>query len=326
MPILPKRGDVGLETVGKLVLGSIALVAILFVLYSLFQEGNQQSNNPLGCRLSVEANAQSKTGTGGHLLSYGTQQKGETTAEVECPPQFHVVKDIKEEGEINSFVAREMAECYWKFGEGELNPFSDIDASGRDHNRVCAVCSVVQFDEGVKKDHPSVRGLMKYLSEKSPPYTEKYSSYVEYFTKNSLPKAEEEKLVSNDVQISTGSDYAVLFIVDKYSEDAGTFWEWFNTGSIVPAGGAASVTVLVGGIVLIPLAPQLGISATVGSVAFRALGIGLGTGAVFGQKFSKEYKDKFSVGVVVVPYDEESLASRCDTLGVDPYEHWFIEK
>ena len=69
---------------------------------------------------------------------------------------------------------------------------------------------------------------------------------------------------------------------------------------------------------------QAGLVSVGASSALRLTGIALGTGAYLGSDFAQKHHEKYGAGVLLLPYDDDHLASKCTTLGLDPYEHWFF--
>lgn len=147
----------------------------------------------------------------------------------------------KQDEEINRFLAREMADCWSMMGEGKIQIFTrDIFTKKR-----CSVCSVIAFDEELKKEKSSFYGFGDYLLTRQVPENE--ISYAKFL-----------RLNQNDLESFSGltlKTKAIVFFEIGKSDAV----ENIGTGAGVIAGGGlglftksftvAKIAIPIGGIV-----------------------------------------------------------------------------
>lgn len=90
--------------------------------------------------------------------------------------------DAKNESEFYRAVAEEMANCWWMFGEGKID-YSGANFLGS--GSYCSICSVLAFDEEIKKNIESngvfiYDDFLKYLDENKMQGSSK--TYLNYLT------------------------------------------------------------------------------------------------------------------------------------------------
>ena len=205
-----------------------------------------------------------------------------------------------------------MYSCWWKFGEGKLNAFSDWKTEN-----VCAICSIVSFDEKTKEEYPKINKMSKYLVEKKIPFKEK--TYHQYFTGKSITdESMLNELIDKEKPIITQIPYSTIFVITKQN----TASEFYKSIGITSTTGAVGTGLAaVGGIILLNLIPGVNIAAT---TAIAAGGIGFGTGALtggsIGSYIATEHKDQYSAAIYLVPYEFADLNAKCNSLGQDPFK------
>jgi len=97
-------------------------------------------------------------------------------------------------------LANEMADCWWMFGEGEINYV------GKDFkkNLYCSICSQIAFDDSIKKIKElemgiiSKRDFYEYLSKKE--ISSKQMSYLEYLTASKTFEEFEQNLKKDKIE------------------------------------------------------------------------------------------------------------------------------
>ncbi|PIN79541.1 hypothetical protein COV16_03610 [Candidatus Woesearchaeota archaeon CG10_big_fil_rev_8_21_14_0_10_34_8] len=120
------------------------------------------------CRVSVIGAAQLGEGTIAGTIA--------DNWEIECPPReveiyddYYTVDDTKSryqsddyEENVKKVFADQMAECWYKMGEGEIDAYDDSFFIGTDS--VCFYCSHIQFDDAPVY---SINGLTDYLKKEN---------------------------------------------------------------------------------------------------------------------------------------------------------------
>ncbi len=195
------------ETIVALVLLLVSFVVLvgyaLYVKISLDKSGDIE-----GCKLSV--------------LSRSIKGLRETNLPVDCPiVKINILSknDRKVKNEENIFVdnqeqikeaiAKEMYDCWNKFGKGELDFVSDFELF---EDRACYVCSQINFgsiDRLVPEDG-FIKNYEAYLIETDAPL--RNISYYKYF-QGKLPLENERADLS--VQVKKNKPIAVTYFVTK---------------------------------------------------------------------------------------------------------------
>lgn len=109
--------------------------------------------------------------------------------------------NVKEE--IIKIIADEMTECWWMFGEGEINYVGTYSGVH------CAICSIVKFDEEVQKKFSEISYLdfYKYLTNSKRDSSQTYLKYL--YGLSSVPL--NNKIGKIDISIDK------IFTTEKYS-------------------------------------------------------------------------------------------------------------
>ncbi len=119
---------------GVVIIAMVGMLLLIAVLWKIFFISNDFAAVQ-ACRDSVQMNAASGL-RGTDMLD-----------SIRCPMKKKTIK-TGNEAEIKQELADEMAECWYKYGEGRLNLFRDTPG---DELTYCAVCSKIDF-EGDAKD------------------------------------------------------------------------------------------------------------------------------------------------------------------------------
>jgi hypothetical protein len=182
---------------------------------------------------------------------------------LDCPAVEVTIKDGNEDT-IKKKVASEMADCWYKFGEGDKELFDRLWISS---DTFCAVCSYVEF-EGSAKDK-QVTGFIEYLNTHKVKTMYGRKSYIEFL--NTMTPADIEKSYGQGT-IDTSKDYDVIFVYTKgamFDKVTGAL-----TGGAIGAGG----TVIITGLLAAP-EPIITKAAVVVALAGAAVGAYAGDSA-----------------------------------------------
>ncbi len=213
------------------------------------------------------------------------------------------IKDSREEV-IKKSIANEMAACWQMLGRGKLDFMGPeyLDAPNR-----CIMCSVISFDENVRKKVKEVKGLEQYIAQNNVPSTitpAKEITYLEYIT-NSENAAYKIETAEQPI-ISTNKNYAVILVTLK-----GITWE--NDLATVVAGASGALSGGLIGLVFGGLPGGL-IGAGYGLYA----GVGVGTASFLTEIKSQVKGCDESFGgcttLLLVPYEADTLNEVCDNL------------
>src|SRR3989344_8478817 len=217
--ILRKRG---LEN--SVIKGAVIGLALLIVMILFLYKANILAKDTAGkqlCRQSVEANARLK------LSGLDFSQA------IQCQTRYEKIKGAENE-KIKRDTANLLADCWYQYGEGELELF-DTNLFGTQNDVFCAVCHQIEYEEKGRK----INGFLNYLVTESPPNAR--DTYYDYLTPFSSKQASEKLLESNAPDfINTDFDYATVFV---YAKKKG-FWSKVTT-----AGALGTVGLVAGGTV-----------------------------------------------------------------------------
>ena len=178
------------------------------------------------------------------------------------------VEKVKTEEEIYDVLANEMADCWWMFGEGDLNYVGKDMA----HNLYCSLCTQFILDdslneiEGIENGRVDESRFYQYLGAKE--YSDKDMSYLKYITGANSFSSLESSISSKGGSFGSyelGKQYFVMMGI--YSEVG--IGRWIATGAAV---GVA--------IVLTPFLPGGGIGLASAIVMTLSTGGGIAAGTI----------------------------------------------
>tara|TARA_Y100000310_G_scaffold258617_1_gene267081 strand:- start:46 stop:1293 length:1248 start_codon:yes stop_codon:yes gene_type:complete len=204
------------------------------------------------CRTSVALKYKTST-----VLSEGLTS-------LKCPMR-DVESNAKTSEEVMFELASEMYRCWYKFGEGGLDFYSDVDFWGSESH--CLICSKIRFEN---KDAGTVnlRDFSSYISGKKLPGHDE--TFAEYFTnaKNSRIMLSDEDGAAS-TPLPYGEPIYVVFRVNKHSDVGAPDVPVTNVIPEYAAGmDLASSSVIAGSKVVAAFAPEAQI--TQGAVATLA--------------------------------------------------------
>ncbi|MCK5043895.1 hypothetical protein KAR52_02750 [Candidatus Pacearchaeota archaeon] len=171
-----KRGEL---TTQQIIMLIIIITSFVIILFLLFRLNLGETSNKEICHTSVVLKSTGK-GLVGQLdctTNYLCISGGGNCEGINPTITTKVNPNSKEE--IMKVIADEMTDCWWMFGEGELNylGLSDKIALGKTS---CAICSIIKFDETIlEKDYQiSYREFYEYLNNLNKDKSQKYFTYL----------------------------------------------------------------------------------------------------------------------------------------------------
>jgi hypothetical protein len=162
-------------TTHQVVLIIILIISFVIILYFLFRLNIGELTDKEICYNSVVLSSKNKI-TGGLdcSTSYACVSGGGECEEFSYDYKKEVNAENKEE--LMKAIADEMADCWWMFGEGELDYLGWRDKALP--HIFCGLCASIKFDDEAMKQKISFSEFYNYLNEINK--TEDYS-YFEYF-------------------------------------------------------------------------------------------------------------------------------------------------
>ena len=284
-----------------IILVSTAAVMLMF-LHQINKVSDQELDVRL-CRKSVD-------------MTSIANIEGLNSNSLNCPTTYASV-NYGDEKRIKKILADNMADCWYKFGEGRKEIFSKT-LWKRDKN-YCAICSVIRFNKDAKSKQ--INNFLDYLKENNVKkaycnkddienkrfYSCDYFSYLlPYSSKENINKM--YNMFINDKKnkriadtIDTSNDYATVLVYSKHSyidkKHASLLGLYTGTGIALA----------------LALIPEPAISKA--ALGFIMLGgiTGASTGYAAGSEKSSDWKS----GVALIPYTSSSLkALNCEELPI----------
>ena len=226
------------------------------------------------CKESVELAALTKVG--------GVQ----TVNAIKCPTQYVTLYDSEEE-KLKKGIANKMAECFYQFGEGQLELFPLYPGK---NTHFCAICSVIEFDEDAKEQE--LTGISKYLLQNNVPKMYGKESYYEYLFGKKPTAHVLQDVESVDDSIDTNTPYSIIYLYDKTGKVGKLF-----TGSTGAIAG-------------------LGLGVATGGIGYFAVGTAFAGGAL-GLTLGSADTATWSYATVLYPYSTNSLKELgCEEIAV----------
>lgn len=119
-------------------------------------------------------------------------------------------KTVKNKEEAKKTIAKEMANCWGRFGEGKFNFYSDIQLKFWETNNLCYVCSRIKSNNEIRLNSNE---MVVYLRDKQPKPLIDKRTYLQYITGTGT---QENKLLNfGDIEIKEDNPLFVLYIVNK---------------------------------------------------------------------------------------------------------------
>ncbi len=174
-----KKSKKGELTTQQIVILIIVITSFVIILFLLFRLNLGETSNKEICHNSVVLKSKGE-GLVGKLdckTNYVCISGGGDCEDIS--PTATIKIDLSKpnaKNETMKAIADEMADCWWMFGEGELNYVGATIGGGTN----CAICSIVKFDNKIlEKDYKiSYREFYGYLNSISKDATKTYFTYL----------------------------------------------------------------------------------------------------------------------------------------------------
>ena len=216
-----KKGEL---TTTQLVTIIVLIVSFIIILFLIFRLNPGEHSNKEICHNSVvlRGNLVLRATSGGPLdcrTNYLCISGGDDCENLASASKVEVNLNNKDsENEIIEAVAKEMADCWYMFGEGKVN-YGEIGSSTIKY----AICSVVEFDEKIQKKYPEITyaEFYDYLRKTQKQSSQSYLNYlygvndVNFVIVNSQFKIN----VNND-KIMTNEKYSIITGIDDNPIDS----------------------------------------------------------------------------------------------------------
>lgn len=190
------------QQLGGILIALVALVLLGGMTINWYNAQTSGDYDPISCRASVELKAKTKDPIFG----------SDSPFNLKCTTKKEISETLVER-EILKDIAMDMYDCWWQFGEGEIDFLSDIDWFGSDFK--CYPCAIRRFSENGFRGTISINKLEAFLdSEKIPSGRMTFS---EFFTKVDNGRLE---FGGGDISIGPETNFYVFFMANKKSE----FW------------------------------------------------------------------------------------------------------
>tara|TARA_Y100000310_G_C20500496_1_gene723738 strand:+ start:159 stop:917 length:759 start_codon:yes stop_codon:yes gene_type:complete len=224
-----KKGEITTQQIVFLIILITSFVVILFLFFRL--NLGEVSNKEI-CHNSVVLKGKSVSGFGSLdcKTNYLCISGGEDCEGIN--PTQTIEVDPKNETQVLRAITDEMVDCWWMFGEGNVNYVEDYSGTH------CAVCSTVKFDEVLKGNEISYDDLFGYLIKNKKSESQTFYQYLyPYFPKfddllNNFKYLSEEK----DKKLDLTQSFSIMTGRNKEFEptDIFPFAESESNDLIVP--------------------------------------------------------------------------------------------
>ncbi len=215
---MKKKGEI---TTQQLVMIIVLIVSFVVILFFITRLDLTSSSDKQICHNSVVLRDKSKNLAGkldcktNYLcISGGGECEGIT-------PSQTIKVNPESKQEIMKAVADEMADCWWMFGEGELDYLGIWEKTVIEPS--CALCSVVKFDEKIIEQSEPItyREFYEYLSELEKGEGENYFSYLyetnlEDFQEKSFKIDIDNSFLISEDKYAIVTGYVVSISKDNY--------------------------------------------------------------------------------------------------------------
>jgi len=207
-----KKGEFSIIT--GLIGLTISLIVLFLILIYFWKPFVLDNINDTICFSSVVIKTYSKTYGVGAVLEKAPVA-GSGVPQVNSPFNLNCKtnsENVKTKEESKKVIAKEMANCWGRFGEGKFNFYGDIDYTGwfKD-NDLCYVCSKISSENEIKVSNEE---MAIYLRDNKPKPLLDKRTYLDYITGTGT---RENQLVAGlqDLEITKDKSLFVLFIVNK---------------------------------------------------------------------------------------------------------------
>lgn len=295
---LNRKASLGPEAIAALVLLlAFVVFALLFQSQAITKSGEKRDLDR--CRNSAAMYHLSKAGSADISLIREMamkQTKEGSDIDLDCPIVYKTISNADDK-QIMKALADQMAGCYYKFLEGNINLFSKTIG---EQTNYCVICSDITFkDEAKNRKIGDFTGYL--MANKIPKMFVDDKTYFEYLTGiysgKDFVKELEEKVpgIRLPDEIDTSNDYFVIFLYPKYGykDKLDSMKEGSVIGTAVGGAAAAGISIATKGVSL--------------KLSSMIIGIGSGAGALIGYNLGDEKSFDWSAKTLLVPKDPEML-------------------
>ena len=219
--MMNKRGEL---TTAQLVTIIILIVSFIIILFLIFRLNPGEQSNKEICHNSVVLRDKS-IGLSGPLdcrinylcISGGDDCDATSTSKVEIN-----LNSKESKNQIMEAIAKEMADCWYMFGEGKVNYGNTALIEKKVEY---AICSIIEFDEKIQEKYPEITytEFYDYLRTTKKTSSQSYLNYL--YGVNDLssfsPQSQFKIDISQD-KISTNQKYSVITGVDNNAPQSDT--------------------------------------------------------------------------------------------------------
>ncbi len=263
-----KRGEL---TTKQIVVMIILIISFVIILFFIFQLSPIETADKQICHDSVVLRGNSLIG--GQTLPlncktnfvYVTASSTKSNKRMSTPQR---VVDVRTKEDVYEFLANDMYDCWWMYGEGKVDYLGEVDWTS---NSYCSICSQIVFDESVKKIFADNGGKLSkddfyktYLTKNIPGKQTTYSEYLlgtknpdDYLTQYNIETSSGEQTVGATSWGNTDLDKTQILIMSIKSEVSTTAWVLT---------GAAVVGAITAGVLLTPFTLGASLVSAVGAV------------------------------------------------------------
>ena len=259
-----KKGEL---TTQQIIILIVLLMSFIVILYFLLRLDIGGSSEKEICHNSVVMKANPVLSEGELFLNcqrtYVCLSKDGSCEAMTNP----TVRKVETSDEIYNALASEMADCWWMFGEGEINYV------GKDFNSnlYCSICAQLAFDDSVKEIEGEIteKDFYQYLEDNEISEGKSYLKY--FFDLDSVNQLEES--FSEEGTFENFNLEKQYFVMMGIFSEVGV-WKWILG---VGAGGAVIATGIIlapftGGVSAVASASIIASSSVVGGVAGKFIG------------------------------------------------------
>ncbi len=212
-----RRNKKGELTTKQLVTIIVLIASFVIILFLFFRLNLGETNNKEICHNSVLLQEKSSL-FGGPLdcrTNYMCVSAGEDCESITPTSTEEInsrgVGGMK--GEVMNVLAEEMVDCWWMFGEGQV----DYVGSWTDTDVKYALCSIIAFDDNVQENvHDiSYADFYEHLRSTSKSGSQTYLQYI--YGTNVIEGIDEEEMVnfSFSESIDTSQRYSIITGIDR---------------------------------------------------------------------------------------------------------------
>jgi len=211
---MEKRAEI---TTQKIVFLIILITSFAIILFLLFRLNIGETSNKEICHNSVILKSKGGVFTGklDCKVNYLCISGGGKCEDIS--PTATVKVDLNNKEEIMKAIADEMVDCWWMFGEGEL----DYMGGSFLGNTACAVCSIVKFDKKIQEEYPEGITYEEFLNNLSKSMNEK-ETYLHYL----YDVYTIDEFIKKFEAIKTDYDSKTISLEEKYMIRTGQVQEW----------------------------------------------------------------------------------------------------